>query len=239
MSELRLQIRSPDALRQQWNRSLKHGALMGAIEPVPTVGATVRVTIVPGWGGPSVVIEGTVLQATAAASVVQLDGLSEEAAEALKVLGISEAVARPSAEESAPAAEEPVPAAEESALAAEEPASREVEVSAEENSEAPGEEVPPPPPQGAFAPPPQGAFAPPPQGGAFAPPPQGAFAPVSQGAAAAAVAPPAGAATKVESSKSVDLSDPRQITAAAGAGTPAAVALLPAPSHEGDFGPSG
>jgi len=249
VSELRLQVRSPDALRQQWTRSLKHGALMGAIEPVPTVGATVRVTIVPGWDGPSVVVEGTVLQATAAASVVQLDGLSEEAAEALKVLGISEAAARPSADEPAPVSDEPAPVSDEAAPVSDEAApvsdesaSTEVGVSSEESSAAAGEASPPPqgafapPPQGAFAPPPQGAFAPLPQGSGLAPPPQGAFAPVSQGAAAAPVTPSAQAASKGESSKSIDLSDPRQIIAASGAGTPAAVALLPAPSHEGDFG---
>ena len=234
MSEVRLEIRSPDALREQWTRSLKHGALMGAMEPVPTVGATVTVAMVPAWDGPSVVVEGTVLQATAAATVVQLDGMSEEAAEALRALGISEAEAR-----SAAAGDEEAAAEDEGpAIKDEEPAEPEVEASSTESPASAPEEAPPD--GSGFAPPPQGAFAPPSQGGGFAPPPQGAFAPVSQGGtalpAAPAAAPAPAAGAKAGSSKDVDLSDPRQIIAASGAGTPAAVALLPAPTIEGDFG---
>ena len=256
MSELRLQIRSQDALRDQWSRSLRHGALMGSIEPVPTVGAFVSVTIVPAWGGPDVVVEGTVLQATVAASVVQLDGLSEQAAAALQALGIVEAVASPSAAVTG--------GSEEPDVSAEEPSAEEVQASVDEESSAqPADEgsasssepentsAPPPqgafapPPQGALAPPPQGAFAPPPQGafapvsqaGGLAPPPQGAFAPVSQDGASD-VAPAAPVAARSGPKATLDLEDPRQITAVSEAGTPEAVALLPDPSHEGDFGSS-
>ena len=228
MSELCLHVRNATALRKQWDRSLKHGVLMGAIEPVPMVGATVRVMILPAWGGPSVMLEGSVLQATVAASVVQLDGLSDEAAEALRSLGIDEAKASPAATPPSPAEPAAEPAAEPLAEPAAEPLA--------EPAAEPAQGALSPPPQGAFAPPVQGAFAPVTQGGGFAPPPQGTLAPVRQGGLAAGAAPAPAAKPKSAAGKTVDLRDPRQLVAAAGAGTPAAVALLPEPSHEGDFG---
>jgi hypothetical protein len=88
------------------------------------------------------------------------------------------------------------------------------------------ESAPTAPAPPAAAPAPPAAFAPPPQAG-FAPPPQGGYAPQQQGAAQQSVAGGA-----------VDLSDARQIAAAAGPGTPGALALLPEATVHGDFGTS-
>jgi hypothetical protein len=230
LSELRLQIRSLDDLREQWNRSLRYGALMGVIEPMPTVGASVTVTIVPDWGGPSVVVDGTVLEATIVASIVQLDGLSEQAAAALQALGIDEAAASPSTPSISASEQSEVSVGQ--VLVDEESVASISEANATQGGDEESDSNSAP-----ETPLPSGAFAPVSQGGGLAPPPQGAFAPAVPGASsevqsAAPIAAGSGSQTKV------DLEDPRQITAASRAGTPAAVALLPEPSHEGDFGSS-
>ena len=97
MKQLELVLTNLEALKNQWSRNLLHGVAIGAMKPVPNDGDEVQLKLVPRWGGDAVDLQGTVIQASMAASVVQLSPLSDEARSALVKLGISEAAGGASA----------------------------------------------------------------------------------------------------------------------------------------------
>ncbi len=90
-------------LDKAWRLYIKHGALVAQIHPAPATGDRLAVTLHPGWGGDDVHLSGTVAQASASTTVLQLEPLDLAARGALVLNGIADAAPAPAFE---PAAEE-------------------------------------------------------------------------------------------------------------------------------------
>jgi hypothetical protein len=89
--EIRIEYADQADLAKAWRNYIKHGALVARVYPAPNNGDRVRVVLHPMWEGPDAILAGSVVQASASTTVLQLDPLDAGARSALVALGIEDA----------------------------------------------------------------------------------------------------------------------------------------------------
>ncbi len=89
--EIRIEYEDQASLGKAWRNYIKHGALVARVFPAPANGQQVRILLHPMWEGPDTVLTGTVVQASASTTVLQLEPLDDGARAALVELGVADA----------------------------------------------------------------------------------------------------------------------------------------------------
>ena len=89
--EIRIEYDDQASLGKAWRNYIKHGALVARVFPAPANGDRVRIVLHPMWEGRDAILTGSVVQASASTTVLQLDPLDAGARAALVGLGVHDA----------------------------------------------------------------------------------------------------------------------------------------------------